>query len=670
MNPYSWMPLCGLSMLWVATAWAKSPDPMSCALLPRPERTQIPQWAKPGYLTCAQCAAGPIEVRKAVLSQWEAMRLPDAALACETFFNDQTIHMLQNAHINWIFVTWSNGFSFETEARQREILGPWIAKCRKAGIHVAVYISLTNMFMKDMSEHVPASKSWMQIEANGSPRPYGKAKENGQFNRILACLNNPAWLEYSKQRISSALAAGADGGIFFDNGSHACKCPLCRKKFAEYTTARFGHPLPVPGLASDFRADNKGGEAIADKRSDKHEDQAWKDFCSQTLADAITLLRRYAESLEPGIFVSANTHQQPFTDEVTNWGLTEDGLEPCIFQGRMNSNLGLYRYLYAFADGWKPTAIENGQRVYAHRNDKPMPPRSQKLSVFEAAACQMAHFSFFEMGWTTQLYHGEKFAHDAVVALGEANAWMQAHASLFTDVEPIARTALVVQEMRKADSALALVAAGKHFNILLTRQLTPHQLKQYPLVVLNDVRYLSQPQRSALVDYVRQGGHLLVTGQSGFFDADSWSKLNPPGLSELFSGSSTRTERLESCVGQGKVIYNPETAATEAGLRDWAILEGEPMVAVHAASGTVAFNLARTWDGRHMRLYVLNYADQPVQNVDVILHLPLAPKSLRVHTPGMEASAIKSSAITHGLELQIPQIDQFSVVEGDFLAVP
>lgn len=51
-----------------------------------------------------------------------------------------------------------------------------MAKCHEAGIHVSAYLSLTNMFIDDMNRHVPASKNWMQLEAGGTPRPYGAAK--------------------------------------------------------------------------------------------------------------------------------------------------------------------------------------------------------------------------------------------------------------------------------------------------------------------------------------------------------------------------------------------------------------------------------------------------------------------------------------------------------------
>lgn len=177
----------------VATGASYGGETPRFALLPAAHRAHVPEWALPGHIRYARCDGGPIEVRKAQLSCWDAIEAPGAVEACEKFYSDQTIGMLQQAHVNWIWVTWSNGFSHETEAPQRAIVKPWIAKCHAAGIHVTAYLSLTNMFIDDMFTHVPASRGWMQVELDGSPQPYSTAaRRNGRFTRIIACLNNPS----------------------------------------------------------------------------------------------------------------------------------------------------------------------------------------------------------------------------------------------------------------------------------------------------------------------------------------------------------------------------------------------------------------------------------------------------------------------------------------------
>ena len=45
-----------------------------------------------------------------------------------------------------IWVTFSNGFSNETEKLNQEQLARYIAECHRQGIHVMAYESMTNMF--------------------------------------------------------------------------------------------------------------------------------------------------------------------------------------------------------------------------------------------------------------------------------------------------------------------------------------------------------------------------------------------------------------------------------------------------------------------------------------------------------------------------------------------
>jgi hypothetical protein len=658
---------CWLSFLLANVVCAEPPETASYTLLPAAQRADVPPWARSGSIRYARCDGGPIEVRKAWLSGWDAIRDRDAVPACETFYNDRTLHMLQDAHLNWVWVTWSNGFAQPTESRQREILGPWIAKCHQAGIRVTAYLSLTNMFIDDMLTKVPASKSWMQIEADGTPRPYTAARYAGKVTRILACLNNPDWLEYSQQRISTAVAAGVDG-IFYDNCIHGCKCPLCQRKFADFTTRRFGRSLPVPGVkSSSFQANTQGAEIVQGSSATKRAELAWNEFCARTVAEVLARHRRYADSLRPGIFVYANTHQQPFMTDALNALSTEDGIEPGVVGDQWKTNVGLYKYLYAEGDGWKPARIEHGRRIHGDRMTNPMPPRNEKLSVFEAAACQAGFESFFEMGWTTQLYRGDKSAENALAALAEANAWLDRNAALFADVEPIARTALV---MPKADRATNFLQAGKNFIVLMPKQLTPVQLRQFPLVVLDNVRFLTARQRSAVVDYVRSGGHLLATGETASFDTDSLLPTHPPGLPELFQDGPSHKHRVEIHMGQGVAVYDPQSSGTAPVLRDWTDLEGAPLATVHATSGTLAFNLVRTWNGRRIRLFLLNYAEGPARDVEVMLHLPLTPSSLRLYAPAAKPSSINSRPAPGGLSLRIAQMDQLSVVEGTLMVSP
>ena len=128
--PRSWpQAACiGIAFLLPATVTPAGQSDGTFALLPAPERAGVPDWAQPGRVRYARCDGGPVEVCKAFMSGWECIRRPDAILPCATFYSDSTIDMLRQAHINWIWVTWSVGFSHESEAVQRAILKPFMVE--------------------------------------------------------------------------------------------------------------------------------------------------------------------------------------------------------------------------------------------------------------------------------------------------------------------------------------------------------------------------------------------------------------------------------------------------------------------------------------------------------------------------------------------------------------
>ncbi len=76
----------------------------------------------------------------------------------------------------------------------------------------------------------------------------------------------------------------------------------------------------------------------------------------------------------------ANYHEQPHMNDALNAITTEAGREPGVAGGRLVSNIGLFKYIYAEGDGWKPGRVEHGGRTHADRLFNPMPPRMVRAS--------------------------------------------------------------------------------------------------------------------------------------------------------------------------------------------------------------------------------------------------------------------------------------------------
>src|SRR5215468_1156729 len=93
----------------------------------------VPEWARTGNFGFARWDGGPLEVAKGALSGWPGFVVPDPQVIYATthLYDPSTIELLERAHVNWIWVTWSVGFSNETEAAQQALLRTYIEECHR-----------------------------------------------------------------------------------------------------------------------------------------------------------------------------------------------------------------------------------------------------------------------------------------------------------------------------------------------------------------------------------------------------------------------------------------------------------------------------------------------------------------------------------------------------------
>ena len=86
------------------------------AVAGRSAGSSVPDWARPGSIRFARWDGGPIETAKAFLSGWPGMNppIPDYLYVMTNWYDPSTIQLLRDAHVNLIWVTFSNGFSIPT----------------------------------------------------------------------------------------------------------------------------------------------------------------------------------------------------------------------------------------------------------------------------------------------------------------------------------------------------------------------------------------------------------------------------------------------------------------------------------------------------------------------------------------------------------------------------
>jgi len=605
-----------------------------------PER--VPAWAQTGRFRYARWDGGIIEVVKGLLSGWPHWREPDQALAVARWYDPRNVELVERAELNWIWVTFSNGFSLESERPHHEQLRAFIAACHRRGIHVTAYMSIANIFPDDMFRREPRSTNWLALNAEGKPIPYGAADYSGftKVTRYLACLRHPEWREYLKRRVERVIAAGGEG-VMWDNALMVrCHCARCEADYARWRE-RAGAP---------------------------EEWAAWTASHREMLAELVAELHAHAQRLKPDFLMYVNCNRGLYMlNRAGNAVTTEDGTEPGVTaDGKVVSNIGSLRYQWAVGEGWRPVRMEYGGRLhkgpFESRFTIPMTPRSHQLAIAEAAAHHVG-FEIFSLGeFQRDLYLHDRVALDNLAAAGRYNAFLKRHEEFYVKPRSLARLALLANDDdRQVQASRDLADRNAIFDVVFASTLTPEHLGQYRTVIAPDVRYLSDAQLEILARHVERGARLVVSGQTGAWNEHfhrrergplaGWFGLKEDQLPE--AGRSTAR-------GAGSFVYVGEGADTKgltASLPEW---DADPLVQVEAER-TVRFNVHSQKRRARWLLHLLNYAPTPTRDVKVSLATPAAKVTL-LSPDRVPAGRLKVQVEQGRTELTVPELDIYALV--------
>jgi Glycosyl hydrolase family 66 len=578
-----------------------------------PARDSAPAWARNGMIRFARWDGGRIETAKAILSGWPNFWPPDPdhLYSMSNWYNLKTIRLLRDAGVNMIWVTFSNGFSNQTEALNQEQLKRYIAECHREGIHVMAYESISNMFWQDMFKNVPESKSWPAIGTDGKPVPYGAAAYNklGYISRYMANLSNPEWLEYLRKRVNLALDAGADG-VDYDNN--------------------FASNLPQ-------------------------------------LMNIYEMIYKYGSMRKKDFLLMGNFHQNTYVvNRLTNSMTTEDGAEPGIYDsehvqgmngkqyllvadgGRLINNIGLFRSLDALSDGWKLNLVEDGRREFGHREAKAMSPARRQLAMAEAMSFGVADELFVEDALANELWNRAPDAMTLWSAIGKYNHFFATHESFYTNTRSMAGLAVVLDDSSGGVDLLnGLAARNVLFDVIYQRELTPEMLKRYSEVAVLTADTVSDKSLAVLENYVRDGGTLFVAGQSASRDQQGRARPRPPFFGEK--------------LGKGKCEYSEQIPAVDELARDLQRHEKSNAPAIDAPAGVV-YNAVAQPVSHRVIVHLLNYGGDPVTGIRINLKQKYRSAMLLSPDFSQDAAVAIHQKPSGGGEITVPRLKIYSML--------
>ena len=368
----------------------------------RAKPEDVPPWAEQGNFRFVRLDGGRIEEWKAERTWWgKKFSAEEKEVLAHIYDQDfeQMLGLLKQAEFNWIWVTWSNGWSLKDEDANRENLTRLITRCHDNGIHVSAYLSASNMFRKSALNDDPETKKyglWM----HGIPMFYAgptKTDLHISWERRLADARKPGWRAYLLKKAELAVDAGVDA-IIWDN--------------------MIGY--------------NEG--------------------LAQLLDDTQRMVERKAQQTgRPKVMVYANIHIPPDRfgmNDISEVIWEEDGKDtPGVWNGKWQvDNARKIKFLRGEKQPWQTLKYENDLYHCGPREQCIPGPAEQKLSIAEAYAFGAAPSRNIEGRFLSALINGEPEAQEAWKAIAQYNHFLVEHRELYHQAVPVARIALLSEE--------------------------------------------------------------------------------------------------------------------------------------------------------------------------------------------------------------------------------
>lgn len=464
-----------------------------------PTSPSSPDWLRSGTVRFARFDGGPAEAQKVARSSWGSVfSSQDREVLTNLYgkYGDRMVELLAQAKVNFVWVTYSVGFSWQDEAEQRVEAREILQKLHARGIKVAAYMCATTIFWESMFKDVPQSVKWIKIDSNGIPYRYDDGLDAMRF---IADLDNAEWVEYQERRVAGIIDDGFDA-IVFDNSVW---------------------PSHSPDISSRFL-------------------DRLRNYARQEKKSSIAFFANF------GLFT-------PFTilNQQMDLVFDEGWVEPGAWGDEWNvSNIRRDRWVRGINPPRKAFITECSIFHKGDRSDSFLGARSQKLVIAEAAAFGSSYTWDMEGPFDTALVTQNSRALESWAAICQYNGFLADHASLYAGAVNVAPWVVLLPDgfdpgWNWGDSARRidfLIKSNVLCDLKLADRVTKKDLTAYQGVIAPAYASLSAEQKEMVRDYQAGGGKIYIF--AGKSDATSLDAEILPSSQESFSNSKAAQSQV------------------------------------------------------------------------------------------------------------------------------
>jgi hypothetical protein len=479
-----------------------------------------PQWIRQGFADAGATHEPWIfQVRRnnPDFNQWQKADF-------EYQLSEPYIRALAESGITLYHVGCYKGFGFQAEKEYMDKVANAVAVAHKYGMKADTYVQWNTMAYETFFAEVPEAKTdlWYQIDENGKPLLLTYSYQ--QAYRYRPCFNHDGYMEYYKEKIIRYVVENVKTDfIHFDNFDlnyppaadfnpatiDAFRKFLRERYSPQQRVERFGFEdvsYVLPPMWNDENPADKM-EVIIDPVM-----QEWIDFRCWTMTTRLAECARFVRNLNREIVIEVNPHGLVGSNRAWEAGINH------------------------------PDLMQYTNVIWTEDDNNPRWEQGVAIGKFR----------HFKLGRTTgnfiMTYCGKPndFAEDLAlnrtigflgtdVPVGVGKQYLdfsRENKELFTNAEGAEKVAVLRSYPSMAynnlETQLAVNMAEQvlqqrqiPFDIIFDQQLG--QLRKYYVVVLADQESLSDESLSALKNFVREGGGIVMTENTGKFDR--WRRL-------------------------------------------------------------------------------------------------------------------------------------------------
>ena len=437
------------------------------------EQAPLPSWLKSGTIRFARFDGGPIETQKALRSEWAAGFSPQDLDVLTNLYGtqgDRMIDLLVRAKINFVWVTYSVGFSWQDEQAQRVAATEIVKKLHARGIKAAAYVCAISIFWESVFKDDPQSVKWIMVGSDGVPYRYSGGRD---AKRFVGDINNAGWVEYQKHRVAAIIDDGFDA-IFFDNPY------LDDHPSEEKTVLHF-----FDQLLNYARLEKKSNIPF---------------FTNLGIQPPFNVLNRQMDFI-----------------------FTEGWVEPGAWGNQWEvSNIRRDRIVKGLNPGLKPIVSEYSHFRHGERSDSYLGARSEKLAIAEAAAFGTSYTWDMEGPFDTTLATQNPKALESWAAISQYNGFLADHVELYADAVNVVPWVVLLPDNLVPDFDWTGDATRLDFlarksvlgDFKLASRVTTKDLAAYQGVIVPSYASLSEVQKRMIRDFQRGGGKVTLFAET------------------------------------------------------------------------------------------------------------------------------------------------------------